>query len=632
MKTASQRSHEQQQSGSSASGFSIPAPSFMVSSTKAPTTATREFSKRDLISTLADQSPQQKNIGSADILELLSAKKFASHQAVKDSSRSEAGSSRGSTTRPVLSASGFSTRRNKAVMSEVDRLELENKLMEERLLALKDNLSKQKEKRGTAESIWKGGNSTRGSLNTYAVDVLHAKKQAKAAVQVQTQPKKKRYDGLMNEATQELQNFEAVVEKRLAQLDTLHSQSTGASGMPADPSLIIAPAPKVSASSQPETKETTQTHDRIIQARPPPKPESPPEEYLAIETPVITPAPPSMPPPAAKMWKVPSRSETPQKQPESSKPPEQEPNSFLANLQSWTATAAATAAEIPSSKTLPEGTPSSLRVRRSRVKQIDPPVSNTLPVLPVSQAQTSLHEPVSPQNGGEFNEEESHKSFLSALEQWRNTGKQETRKDEENEHVGGGGVFLSGDFDEGESRASFLDALEEWRNGGSSKKERVKVKVDDDSIGTSTNDSYGIASSTENVLQSTVKMLGSTEGSLSYLDKMLLARYRSATPSNDPVSISNFQSTKSTTVGVSEYMGGSESEDSEDLVSDVFWPPQLNKRYERVDERVVENDVSRSVVQFEVQVLSTEFINRGGVRSTYIVEEPDSEEENDVVL
>ncbi|KAJ3103092.1 hypothetical protein HDU97_010372 [Phlyctochytrium planicorne] len=62
--------------------------------------------------------------------------------------------------------------------SELERLEFENKKMEERLQALKEYLAIEKEKRGESTFVWKAGKQQRGSLSKYAGDVL-AKKGAK---------------------------------------------------------------------------------------------------------------------------------------------------------------------------------------------------------------------------------------------------------------------------------------------------------------------------------------------------------------------------------------------------------------------------------------------------------------------
>ncbi|KAI8622640.1 hypothetical protein BC830DRAFT_269454 [Chytriomyces sp. MP71] len=118
--------------------------------------------------------------------------------------------------------------------------------MEERLVALKETLSKQKEKRGTTESIWKGGNLQRGSLKSYADDVLLAKKLAKE----RQKQANLRYSGISDEAATQLRSFEDEVAARLMKLQSLHSQSTGHAGLPSDLSLIVKPASKLDAGSQ----------------------------------------------------------------------------------------------------------------------------------------------------------------------------------------------------------------------------------------------------------------------------------------------------------------------------------------------------------------------------------------------
>ncbi|KAJ3038736.1 hypothetical protein HDV00_000396 [Rhizophlyctis rosea] len=68
-------------------------------------------------------------------------------------------------------------------MSEIEKLELDNQKMEERLNALRDSLAKQKEKRTTtgSESVWRGGEARNGSLGAYAQEVLAKKRQAAKA-------------------------------------------------------------------------------------------------------------------------------------------------------------------------------------------------------------------------------------------------------------------------------------------------------------------------------------------------------------------------------------------------------------------------------------------------------------------
>ncbi|KDO32692.1 hypothetical protein SPRG_02392 [Saprolegnia parasitica CBS 223.65] len=69
---------------------------------------------------------------------------------------------------------------------------------------------------------------------------------------------------------------------------------------------------------------------------------------------------------------------------------------------------------------------------------------------------------------GDFNEAESHESFLKALLEWRATDVQPEHDDNgfwSNPlgHDAGGGALLSGQFDEEQSHAAFLDALAAWR-------------------------------------------------------------------------------------------------------------------------------------------------------------------------
>ncbi|ORY30130.1 hypothetical protein BCR33DRAFT_724439 [Rhizoclosmatium globosum] len=485
-------------------------------------------------------------------------------------------------------------------MSEVERLELENKKMEERLVVLKENLSKQKERE--ADSIWKGGNSTRGSLNTYATDVLAKKQQAKNLTQ-------KRYKGIADETQNELKSFELAVEKRLNQLEKLHNQSTGREGLPADPSLIIAPHPKVAAAAQPQTtlETTSAREEKVIYAR------QQPVDSPSNIVPEIKPTPPTLPPPTSslQMWKIPSRPATPIAESNAT------PTSFLENLQTWTTAATASAAEIPSSSSLPNGPTTPFRIRRNRVKIINQPLSSTSKDTLTDSTENGI------QSGGsllqgDFDETSSHQSFLNGLEEWRRAGQKKKEETvEEKSPEAKGGRFLEGDFDETKSRESFLRALEHWRKGGESStdKKNSESRVEDDTIGTSTTDSFGISGS--KAMESTLKLLDSSESGISYLDKLLLARLRSETPTLELEGINQKESP--------DKDGGEDSEDSEDLVASVFWPPQLNIPKEFPEQNAFQTSPT---VQFEFQVLSTtgnDYQSNG--QSQYIVEEPDFEED-----
>ncbi|KAJ3216783.1 hypothetical protein HDU67_008960 [Dinochytrium kinnereticum] len=133
---------------------------------------------------------------------------------------------------------------NKKRLSDVERLEMENRKMEDRLQSLRDYLAIQKEKRGESESVWKAGRLQRGSLGNYAGDVL-----AKRGV------KKASFKGVAGEA----QSIEDAMR----------------SALPKDPSTITS----VTTAKQP--------------VPPPPKP------------PLHAPTAPPGPPPR-KLWRVPT--------------------------------------------------------------------------------------------------------------------------------------------------------------------------------------------------------------------------------------------------------------------------------------------------------------------------------------
>jgi hypothetical protein len=101
--------------------------------------------------------------------------------------------------------------------------------MEQRLEAIRDTLAKQKEKRGVSESVWKGAQATRGSLTSYATDVL-AKKKSVSASAASTASKKKGYGGVAEQANVLHQQVEQVVMGRLERMKQIHETSSAIGG------------------------------------------------------------------------------------------------------------------------------------------------------------------------------------------------------------------------------------------------------------------------------------------------------------------------------------------------------------------------------------------------------------------
>ncbi|ETP52365.1 hypothetical protein F442_02603 [Phytophthora nicotianae P10297] len=78
---------------------------------------------------------------------------------------------------------------------------------------------------------------------------------------------------------------------------------------------------------------------------------------------------------------------------------------------------------------------------------------------------------------GEFNEDESHASFMKALLEWRESDSKQLESQEEEEWMNpmfstgtedqtNGGALLEGTYNEEEAHKSFEEALMAWRNGG----------------------------------------------------------------------------------------------------------------------------------------------------------------------
>ncbi|KAJ3049551.1 hypothetical protein HK097_009468, partial [Rhizophlyctis rosea] len=114
------------------------------------------------------------------------------------------------------SASGVTKKKQ---LSEIEKLELDNQRMEERLSALKDSLAKQKEKRVTSsrESLWRGGEARNGSLGAYAQEVLAKKRQAVKA-------KRASFSGAGAEADQLRKGLENSLKGHVGTADELRRQ------------------------------------------------------------------------------------------------------------------------------------------------------------------------------------------------------------------------------------------------------------------------------------------------------------------------------------------------------------------------------------------------------------------------
>ncbi|KAI8838589.1 hypothetical protein BJ741DRAFT_663499 [Chytriomyces cf. hyalinus JEL632] len=485
--------------------------------------------------------------------------------------------------RRSTASSNFSTTRKKTI-SEVERLEIENRKMEDRLIALKENLSKQKEKRGQTESIWKGGDQQRGSLKTYADDVLIAKRMAKKK-QTTTPPSNLKassiYAGIADEANAQLQSFEGQMETRLQQLDSLHSQYKGDSGL--------------TESAASKTKSFEKTDPVVAATDASVSSNTHIQRQQEHQTEPIQPTPPTQPI-SLHMWQIPSHPTTPHPTTlEDPQPPP--PKSFLSALETWTSAATASAAEIPSSKSLPQGT-TPFRIRRSRLRlKSPPPVSS-------SSSEPIVQQPASISNNAEFNEQESHNSFIEALNEWRKGAP------EKPEPVKAG--LVNGQFDEQKSRDSFLEALKEWRSGTDAPSPTTKTHApkEDDTVGTSTTASFDnnltmsqrVASALESIAQSS---------SLSYLDKLLLARLRQ----NDATTFEKRMSPTKSTYDI-------EDSDSEDFSASVFWPASHEMQQTQVQNKP--SGQERPEIELEFEVLSN--TSESGSMTQCLIEEPEDDD------
>ncbi|KAJ3404628.1 hypothetical protein HDU80_002567 [Chytriomyces hyalinus] len=449
--------------------------------------------------------------------------------------------------------------------------------MEDRLTALKENLSKQKEKRGQTESIWKGGDQQRGSLKTYADDVLIAKRMAKKK-QTTTPPSalkaSSKYSGIADEANAQLQTFEGHMETRLKQLNSLHGQCKGDSGLTdsaaSKTKLFEKTDPAVTATN---TSVLSNPHIQKGQEH---------------QTEPIQPTPPTQPI-SLQMWQIPSHPTTIHPTHEDTHSPS--PKSFLSALETWTSAATASAAEIPSSKSLPQGS-TPFRIRRNRLRlKSPPPVLSTEPVVQQSESIS---------NNAEFNEQESHNSFLEALNEWRN------RAPEKIEPVKAD--LFDGEFDEQKSRDSFLEALKEWRSGTDAPASTTKTRApkEDDTVGTSTTASFDNNLTMSQRVASTLESIGQSS-SLSYLDKLLLARLRQN-------GAKTFESPASPTKSTYDM----EDSDSEDLSASVFWPASHETQQSRIQNKPCGHE--RPDIELEFEILSN--TSESGSMTQCLIEEP----------
>ncbi|KAJ3132751.1 hypothetical protein HK100_004986 [Physocladia obscura] len=452
--------------------------------------------------------------------------------------------------------------------TKIEELERENKIMEDRLAALKEHLLKEKEKRGSAESIWKGGKSSRGSLKAYATEILEAKRLAK---------QKGRYTGITNEAKIELRNFESVAERKLTKLNQLHSQNTGDKGLKL-PLILTADSSSQLTDSLKELDSAiidSTKREKIIIAKvfkskngTTSNRSFSPENQSTIQMVRIH--------IEEIEWQVPSRPETPN---------HRQSSSLLTSLNKWSNAASITTilnSPIPIPPSNSSGSTQELhRVRRSRIRQINPPP----PIITNFNANSSIIAQPS-----DFNEYDRHIGQGKSSE-----------INSENISETPGGKLLVGEFDENAGRGSFLQALEEWRGGSAVNKTLVvttpKKKEIEESVGTSTLESFReIENSlaTSKIMKSTLEMLQSTKvTSLSYLEKMLLTKLREEMIRPTPqVFIA------------SHSLGKNDEDEIEDEIAHVFWPPQLSKTSESdLIPPIVLTQVEESI---SIQIISTQ--------------------------
>lgn len=130
---------------------------------------------------------------------------------------------------------------------------------------------------------------------------------------------------------------------------------------------------------------------------------------------------------------------------------------------------------------------------------------------------------------GAYDEKASRNSFLEALNEWRNGGKNQTEG--EKQEVASTSKLLEGEFNEQDSHASFLDALKEWRSG----KQEVPKRGLSPAYNLEGN-TVAMSTSTENDSllprkpQTEIKF--SETNGMSYADKLLLYKLRKEMENN----------------------------------------------------------------------------------------------------
>ncbi|KAJ3417511.1 hypothetical protein HDV05_003375 [Chytridiales sp. JEL 0842] len=381
--------------------------------------------------------------------------------------------------------------------------------MEARLQAIRDQLAKQKEKRGMSESVWKGAHSKRGSLNSYATDVLTKKGGNSAG----TVAKKKGFSGVGDQANALHKQVEQVVMGRLDRLRQLQEE-------PPRAKEIAANSNNVKTSNSVGTSEKT-----------------PSETDLSAGVTYIKPSAPAGPPPA-RIWRVPTSMG-------SSSPIPSQPTTPLPTSTETPITDSPTAALFSAPKPPPS-------VSTTTTTTTAPPPRPNRTLLPQNAAPTfpNLETGISTSTT-----DDSDTSFLSALQSWRsissnnitttttnNNGRNSTSSETDSEapHVpkaaeleqakkNVGGTLLEGTYDETQSRRAFLDALEEWRNGGKKGEDEKKKEVED---GTCTTATFSVERSRPEALRAYAmeKMkkaaVRTEEEGLTYFERLLLHQYR----------------------------------------------------------------------------------------------------------
>ncbi|KAI9091257.1 hypothetical protein DFS34DRAFT_328079 [Phlyctochytrium arcticum] len=291
--------------------------------------------------------------------------------------------------------------RKKKTSTEMERLEQDNQRMEERLNALRETLARQKEKRASANrtSVWRAGQSQRGSLSSYASDVL-AKKNA--AMQ------KTRYGGIGQEVEE---------RRRLMDPSCKANTSTGSLGLA-----------KSIDSLNGERRASLPTSAL--------SPKAPSSASRKPSAPSVNP-PPSVSRPA-RMWRVPSALDN--HPPMASSPPGANySNSRRHSEQVYTHQqdpysntrrgSVASVVAIPPTPPRDSEAAQDFLMQAAEEGMGDAAMfAFTSPLIydqqeSPSDSKTDSKDATEPSDSllqGAFDEEESHRSFVSALEEWRN--------------------------------------------------------------------------------------------------------------------------------------------------------------------------------------------------------------------